>query len=102
MPEHPCAGPGPHRGAVRAEVVRRRSSGLRNEAGLELHSLVLNLHVGDRPRQVTAVVALERSDLELDLCRKGSVVPVRLTDEVDLRVEVDLDLARYERSQTGQ
>ncbi|HPU39275.1 MAG TPA: hypothetical protein PLS63_06850 [Microthrixaceae bacterium] len=85
----------PPSGAARAEVVHRRDSGLRNDAGSHLHSLVLNLRGGARFQQVTTVVALEASDL--DLFQAGSVVPVRVIDEIDLRVEVDLDRARAER-----
>lgn len=82
-------------GRTWAEVVHRRDSGLRNDAGAELHSLVLNLPDGSRFRQVTAVVALGEGDV--DLVAVGSVVAVDVADADDLWVQVDLDQARAER-----
>ncbi|UDY34707.1 hypothetical protein [Dermatobacter hominis] len=79
----------------RAVVVRRRGSGLRNEHGQELHTLVLNLVEGSTPVQMTAVVALDPS--ELDLVDVGAEVPVAVLGERGQVVAVDIDRARAER-----
>ncbi len=76
-------------------MVRRRGSGLRNDDGVELHSLVLNLLEGSASVQVTAVVALD--DAELDLVREGAEVPVAVLGDRAKVVAVDLDRARAER-----
>ena len=78
--------------------MRRRGSGLRNDDGLELHTLVLNLVEGSTPVQLTAVVALEQS--ELDLIEVGAEVPVAVMEVLGERgrvVAVDLARARAER-----
>jgi hypothetical protein len=80
---------------ARAVVVRRRASGLRNEDGLELHTLVLNLVDVSTPVQLTAVVALDRS--ELGLVADGAEVPVAVLGDRGRVVAVDLDRARAER-----
>ena len=107
-PRRPCA----HHGAIpdddpppdeilrrgepaRAVVVRRRGSGLRNEDGQELHTLVLNLVGVSTPVQLTAVVALGAS--ELDLVQVGAEIPVAVLGDGVQVVAVDIDRARAER-----
>jgi hypothetical protein len=79
--------------------VRRRGSGLRNDAGQELHTLVLNLVDVSTPVQLTAVVALDPDDL--DLVEVGSEVPVGVLGERAQVVAVDIDRARSERGAGG-
>lgn len=76
-------------------MVRRRGSGLRNEHGIELHTLVLNLGVGDAAVQLTAVAALDEADLEL--VQEGAEVPVAVLGDRVKVVAVDLAEARNER-----
>lgn len=84
---------------ARAVVVRLRASGLRNERGVELHTLVLNVLSTEGPTgpavQLTAVAALEPD--ELDLVREGAEIPISVLDGRGRVVAVDLDRARVER-----
>lgn len=86
---------------ARAVVVRRRGSGLRNDDGLELHTLVLNVQgagdASDRAAalQLTAVVALAAE--EVDLVDEGAEVPIAVLEERGRVVAVDLARARAER-----
>jgi len=80
-------------------VVRRRASGLRNDKGIELHTLVLNVLSSEGRSgpavQLTAVVALEPD--ELGLVTEGAEVPIAVLDGRGRVVAVDLDQARVER-----
>ncbi|HPG15799.1 MAG TPA: hypothetical protein P5193_08025 [Microthrixaceae bacterium] len=80
---------------TRAVVVHARSSGLRDDQGRELFTLVLNVREGVGSVQLTAVVALDET--ETDLVAEGADLPVAVLANRGRIVAVDLTRARQER-----
>lgn len=72
-----------------------RSSGLRDDQGRELFTLVLNVREDDGSVQLTAVVALDET--ETDLVAEGADLPVALLVDRGRVVAVDLTRAKQER-----